>query len=189
MKLSFTLPLVLDLRPGTVRWRFVSERQLERDLLMSPKISSLRLLLRRASAKDNDFCCLASLCWSWFRITEAYILENLFDLKLTLVLQSKWMEGKDNSILGFRILEGFKICIDWAILNELVCLRLGTVPDGHHLRTGLGCVRMKRSLAVETSKKNAQTEKKNVLDRQGPFCRWWVGLGRAFPRLHECAIC
>jgi hypothetical protein len=46
-----TLPLVLDLRPGTVRWRLVSERQWDKELLIGSKSSSLRLLL---ISESND---------------------------------------------------------------------------------------------------------------------------------------
>lgn len=60
---KITLPLVLDLIPGTVKWRFVSDRQLDNDLLMAPTTSSLRSPLIRAS---NDKLCGES--WRWVRL-------------------------------------------------------------------------------------------------------------------------
>lgn len=58
----FTLPLVLDLRPGTVRCKLVSERQLGKVFLIGPINSSLRAPLIKAS-KDKgcrSWCCFQS---------------------------------------------------------------------------------------------------------------------------------
>lgn len=114
---GFTLPLVFDLRPGTVRWRFVSERQWDKELLIEPNSSSLRLLLIRES---KDIC-----DWSWFPldITEAEIAVNFLDFDLILKVEiGGGIEGFVNGILGLKVLEGFKLGIQSAMFLSVCVL-------------------------------------------------------------------
>lgn len=117
-----TLPLVLDLRPGTVRWRLVSERQWDKELLIGSKSSSLRLLLISESNDSRGW----SWFWLWLDITEAEIAKNFLDLGLGLVLKEEIeeREGLVNGILGLRVLGGFKLGIHWAIFSLCLCLRV-----------------------------------------------------------------
>ena len=113
--IGFTLPLVLDLRPGTVRWRLVSERQLDKEVLIEPKSSSLRLLLIRESNESGGW----SWLWFWLNITEAEIVVSFLDLGLVLKERIEGGEWVLIGILGLRVLGGFKLRIHWAISLSL----------------------------------------------------------------------
>ena len=89
-----------------MRWRLVSERQLDKELLIDPKSSSLRLLLMRESNESGGWS------WFWLDVTEAEIVVSFWNLGLVLKVK---IEGKDGffiEILGLmRVLGGFKLDI------------------------------------------------------------------------------
>jgi len=92
------------LRAGTVLRRLVSQRQLDKEPLMAPRTSSLRVLLIRES-RDNScwFCC------------DMEILKCFFDF-------GRWNKGLETGedLVGLRrrVLGGFKVVlIHWAIVS------------------------------------------------------------------------
>lgn len=93
-----------------MRWRLVSERQLDKELLIDPKTSSLRLLLMRESNESGGW----SWSWSWFwlDITEAEIVVSFWNLGLVLKLKIEGRDGFLIEMLGLmRVLGGFKLDI------------------------------------------------------------------------------
>lgn len=91
IQLKITLPLVLDLIPGTVKWRFVSERQLVKDSSMALKTSSLRSPLIKAS-KDT---------LRWVRLAFAGEEEEAAESILSLVLPpQKEAEEREETAIG-----------------------------------------------------------------------------------------
>ena len=112
VSLVFTLPLVLDLRPGTVRCKLVSCRQLGKEFLMVPNISSLLALLITAS-KDKG-CCF----WCGFQsaIADTEVVEKFLNLDF-LVLKEN-IEGIERVLigtLGLMVWGEFKPGRHWAI--------------------------------------------------------------------------
>lgn len=108
----FTLPLVLDLRPGTVRCKLVSERQLDKEFLMVPKISSLQALFIIAS-KDKG-----CRFWCCFQSAKAEIVVVDKFLNLDIFVLGEKIEGVERvgiGTLGLMILGGFKSGIYRAI--------------------------------------------------------------------------
>lgn len=114
----FTLPLVLDLREGMVRWRFVSERQFESELFAAIITSSLRSLLVNAFKLSPSSCCLVAITMEIFgNLFESWaIFKWDFDDddkgKLLLI------EYDDDEEMMARVLGGFKPGIH-AILLQL----------------------------------------------------------------------
>lgn len=112
VSLIFTLPLVLDLRPGTVRCKLVSWRQLGKDFLMVPNISSLWALLITAS-KDKGCC---SWCGFQSAIADTEVVDKFLNLDF-LVLKEN-IEGIERvwiETLGLMVWGRFNPGIHWAI--------------------------------------------------------------------------
>lgn len=113
--LGFTFPLVLDLRPGTVRCKSVSERQLASEAFMAPASSSLRELWIRASMDDG-----VGVGWFLSAIVEHETVEKYFefDFAVTNLATAEKLRWLWVGNWGLRVLGGFKTRIASAITQR-----------------------------------------------------------------------